>query len=280
HPEVDVIAFTGSNAVGLEILKAASLVRPGQRNVKKVVLEMGGKNAIIVDDDADLDQAVMGVVASAFGYAGQKCSACSRVVVVGSAYPEFRARLAAAVESLVVGPPEDPYTYVPPVISAEAKERITSYIVQGLDEATLVARREAPAGRPGHYVAPHVFEDVDPGSRMAREEIFGPVLAMFRADTFDEALRAAMDSAFALTGGVYSRNPAHILRAREEFRVGNLYINRKITGAVVGRQPFGGMAMSGAGDKAGGPDYLAQFVVPRVVTENTVRRGFAPERGS
>ncbi|MCK9520430.1 MAG: bifunctional proline dehydrogenase/L-glutamate gamma-semialdehyde dehydrogenase, partial [Dehalococcoidia bacterium] len=279
HPEVDVIAFTGSNAVGLEIIRAASVVRPGQRNVKKVVCEMGGKNAIVVDDDADLDQAVMGVVASAFGYAGQKCSACSRVIVVGSAYDEFRTRLAVAVESLHVGPPEDPYTYVPPVISAEARERIASYILLGLDDAKLVARRDVP-DLPGHYVAPHVFEDVAPGSRLAREEIFGPVLALFRAESFSTALDMALDSAYALTGGIFSRNPAHIAEAYRRFRVGNLYINRKITGAVVGRQPFGGMAMSGLGDKAGGPDYLAQFLVPRIVTENTVRRGFAPERGT
>jgi RHH-type proline utilization regulon transcriptional repressor/proline dehydrogenase/delta 1-pyrroline-5-carboxylate dehydrogenase len=199
--------------------------------------------------------------------------------VVGSAYDEFRTRLAAAVESLPVGSPEDPYTVVPPVISAEAKERIASYIALGLDEAKLVARREAPE-LPGHYVAPHVFEDVAANSRIARDEIFGPVLALFRAPTFAKGLDLALDSAYALTGGVYSRDPANIAEARRRFRVGNLYINRKITGAVVGRQPFGGVAMSGLGDKAGGPDYLVQFMIPRVVTENTVRRGFAPARGA
>ncbi|MCL4230845.1 MAG: proline dehydrogenase family protein [Dehalococcoidia bacterium] len=273
HPGVDVIAFTGSNAVGLRIMETAAKVRPGQRNVKRVIAEMGGKNAIIVDDDADLDQAVAGVAASAFGYAGQKCSACSRVIVIGSAYEEFRSRLAAAVESLVVGPSEDPYTFVPPVISAEARGKIESYIDIGLAEGRLVAR--GPAGEGGHYVTPHVFEGVPVDSRLAREEVFGPVLAMFRAGSFEEALALALDSPFALTGGVFSRNPRHIALARRGFRTGNLYINRGITGAKVGRQPFGGFAMSGAGDKAGGRDYLQQFMFARVITENTVRRGFA-----
>jgi RHH-type proline utilization regulon transcriptional repressor/proline dehydrogenase/delta 1-pyrroline-5-carboxylate dehydrogenase len=261
--------------VGLEIARAAAVVHPGQRNVKRVVLEMGGKNAIIVDDDADLDQAVAGVVASAFGYAGQKCSACSRVVVVGEAWGPFRARLAAAVESLVVRPPHDPYCEVPPVISAEAKARIESYIELDAREGTIVATCGTPPNGAGYYVAPRVFEDIGPASRLWREEIFGPVLVLSHAATFDDALAQAMDSAFALTGGLFSRNPARIERARQEFRVGNLYINRRITGATVGRQPFGGLAMSGAGDKAGGPDYLLQFVSPRVITENTMRRGFA-----
>lgn len=273
HPGISVIAFTGSNAVGLRILEEAAKVRPGQRNVKRVIAEMGGKNAVVVDDDADLDQAVAGVVASAFGYAGQKCSACSRVIVVGSAYGEFRARLAAAVESLAVGPPDDPYTYVPPVISAEAKVKIESYIAIGMAEGRIVARGPARVG--GHYVAPHVFEDISPGSKLAREEIFGPVLTLFRAANFAEALTLALNSEFALTGGVFSRNPRHIALARERFHVGNLYINRGTTGAIVARQPFGGFAMSGAGDKAGGPDYVQQFMFARVVTENTVRRGFA-----
>ncbi len=275
HAGIDVVAFTGSNAVGLEIMRSAAAVQPGQRNLKRVIAELGGKNAVIVDDDADLDQAVAGVVASAFGYAGQKCSACSRVVILAGAYDEFRRRLAAAVESLVVGPPHDPYNMVPPVISSEARARIEEFIAAGKREARLVATAHAPDR--GCYVAPHVFEDVSRDSRLAREEIFGPVLTMFRARDFDEALEIAMDSAFGLTGGLFSRNPRNIARARRQFRVGNLYINRKITGAVVGRQPFGGTRMSGIGDKAGGPDYLLQFMLPRVVTENTMRRGFAPD---
>jgi RHH-type proline utilization regulon transcriptional repressor/proline dehydrogenase/delta 1-pyrroline-5-carboxylate dehydrogenase len=197
------------------------------------------------------------------------------VVVVGSAAPEFRARLKAAVEGLVVGPPEDPFTLVPPVISAGAKAGIDAYIALGEQEGRMLAKAGVPA-RDGHYVAPTVFEGIAPTSRLWREEIFGPVLVLAEAPTFDGALAFALDSDFALTGGVFSRHPANIAKAVREFRVGNLYVNRKTTGAIVGRQPFGGTGMSGAGDKAGGPDYLLNFMVPRVVSENTMRRGFAP----
>ena len=276
HPGVDVIAFTGSKEVGLGIIEAAAPVRPGQRSVKRVVAEMGGKNAIIVDEDADLDQAVAGVVTSAFGYAGQKCSACSRLIVVGSAYDETLARLARAVESLVVGPPHEAATFVPAVIGESAQRRIEGYIAEGKQTARLLAQGAAPAG-PGYYVPPTVFADVAADSRLAREEIFGPVLCVFRARDFEEALAMALDSEFALTGGLYSRNPRNVDRAKAAFRVGNLYINRRITGAVVGRQPFGGLALSGVGDKAGGPDYLLQFLQPRTISESTMRRGFAPE---
>ena len=276
HPHVDMVAFTGGNAAGLAIARAAAEVRPGQRGLKKLLAELGGKNAVIVDEDADLDLAVEGVVASAFGYAGQKCSAASRVIVVGTARDEFRTRLAAAVESLPVGAPEDPYTVVPPVISAEARARIEDYIQTGMAEGTLLARGRVPADE-GHYVAPHVFESLSAASPLACEEIFGPVLTLFHANGFEEALALALDSPFALTGCLYSRHPGNIARARAAFRVGNLYLNRGTTGAVVGRQPFAGFAMSGTGDKAGGPDYVRQFTVARVVTENTVRRGFAPE---
>jgi len=297
HAGVDNIAFTGSSAVGLGIIEAASRVREGQRNVKRVIAEMGGKNAIIVDDDADLDQAVRGVLTSAFGYAGQKCSACSRLVIVGSAYEEARERLKNAVASLVVGPPHDPASFVPPVIGADAREKIMGYIEAGRTYATLLAQTDishltssvdqGPSPEPveagasthgvdGYYVPPSVFTDVPLDSPLAREEIFGPVLSVFRARDFEEALEIAMHSEFALTGGVFSRNPRHIDAARRAFRAGNLYINRKITGAIAGRQPFGGLAMSGVGEKAGGPDYVRQFMQPRVVTENTMRRGFAP----
>ena len=276
HADVDMIAFTGGNAAGLAIARAAAEVRPGQRGLKKLLAELGGKNAVIVDEDADLDLAVEGVVASAFGYAGQKCSAASRVIVVGAARDEFRGRLAAAVESLPVGPPDDPYTVVPPVISAEAKARIEEAIAAGMAEGSLLARGDAPA-REGHYLAPHVFQDISPASPLAREELFGPVLTLFHADGFREALALALDSPFALAGGLYSRHPRNIAHARAAFRVGNLYLNRDTTGAIVGRQPFAGFAMSGTGDKAGGPDYVRQFALTRVVTENTMRRGFAPE---
>lgn len=276
HPDIDVIAFTGSKEVGLGILRAAAEVAPGQRNVKRVIAEMGGKNAIIIDDDADLDQAVAGVVVSAFGYAGQKCSACSRLIVVGSAYQETIERLGAAVESLVVGPPHDPATFVPPVISQSACRRIKGYVEEGSATAHVLAQAAVPVGG-GHYVPPTVLTGVSASSRIAREEIFGPVLSVFQASDFEEALALALDSEFALTGGLFSRNPRNIERAKREFRVGNLYVNRKITGAVVGRQPFGGLRMSGVGDKAGGPEYLLQFMDARTVTENTMRRGFAPE---
>jgi RHH-type proline utilization regulon transcriptional repressor/proline dehydrogenase/delta 1-pyrroline-5-carboxylate dehydrogenase len=276
HAGVDNIAFTGSKEVGLEILRAAAETRPGQRGVKRVVAEMGGKNAVIIDDDADLDQAVAGTVVSAFGYAGQKCSACSRLIVVGGAYDEAVERLGRAVESLVVGPPHEPETFVPPLISAAARDRVQGYVDGAMKTARLLARGRAPSGE-GYYLAPAVFDQVDPADRLAREEVFGPVLAIFRAHNFEEALALAMDSEYALTGGVFSRNPRHVEMARRAFRVGNLYINRKTTGAVVGRQPFGGLALSGVGQKAGGPEYILQFMEPRVITENTARRGFAPE---
>jgi RHH-type proline utilization regulon transcriptional repressor/proline dehydrogenase/delta 1-pyrroline-5-carboxylate dehydrogenase len=237
---------------------------------------MGGKNAMIIDDDADLDQAISAAVVSAFGYAGQKCSACSRLIIVGHAYEESLGRLKNAVESLVVGPPHDPATFVPPVIGAAARDKIMEYVDLGRREATLLAQALVPDGH-GSYVPPTVFTDVPLDSRLAREEIFGPVLSVFHAGDFAKALDMALDSEFALTGGVFSRNPRHIEEARRRFRVGNLYINRKITGAVVGRHPFGGLGMSGIGEKAGGPDYVRQFMDPRAVSENTTRRGFAPE---
>jgi RHH-type transcriptional regulator, proline utilization regulon repressor / proline dehydrogenase / delta 1-pyrroline-5-carboxylate dehydrogenase len=276
HPLVDVIAFTGSKEVGLGIIEAAAPVRPGQRSVKRVIAEMGGKNAVIIDEDADLDQAVSGIAASAFGYAGQKCSACSRLIVIGSAYPEVIDRLAAAVESLVVGPPHEPSSFVPPLISAAAQRRVDDYVEKGRRTARLQVQGPRPAGD-GYYVAPTVFVDVPADDRLARDEIFGPVLCVFHAADMDTALRMALHSEFALTGGIYSRNPRNIERAKSAFRVGNLYINRKTTGAVVGRQPFGGLGLSGVGDKAGGPDYLLQFLQPRTISENTTRRGFAPE---
>jgi RHH-type proline utilization regulon transcriptional repressor/proline dehydrogenase/delta 1-pyrroline-5-carboxylate dehydrogenase len=283
HPGVDNIAFTGSSAVGLGIIESAAKYRDGQRNVKRVVAEMGGKNAVIIDDDADLDQAIEGALVSAFGYAGQKCSACSRLIIVGSAYEEALERLTNAVASLVVGPPDDPPTIVPPVINADARDKILGYIESGQGYATKLAQTNVshlgppPGEEAPYYVAPTVFTDVPIDSPLAREEIFGPVLAVFHAGDFDEALAIALNSNFALTGGVFSRNPRHVQLARAAFRTGNLYINRKITGALVGRQPFGGLGLSGVGEKAGGPDYVRQFMQPRVVSENTMRRGFAPE---
>jgi RHH-type proline utilization regulon transcriptional repressor/proline dehydrogenase/delta 1-pyrroline-5-carboxylate dehydrogenase len=281
HPGVDLIAFTGSMKVGLQIVSRAAQ-NPAAEGVKKVIAEMGGKNAMIVDADADLDVAVTEVVASAFNYQGQKCSAASRVIVLEAAYDDFVRRLVEATRSLVVGPPEDPGTRLGPVITAEARARIEGYIEQGRREATPAVAPEAPAdGWPGggYYVAPHVFVDVPPDAVIAQEEIFGPVVAVMKAADLDGALAIANGVRYALTGGLISRSPATIERVRREFRVGNLYINRSITGALVERQAFGGFKMSGVGSKAGGPDYLLQFLEPRVITENTMRRGFAPPDG-
>lgn len=276
-PDVDLVAFTGSRAVGLAINRGATEIDPRQHAVKRVIAELGGKNAIIVDDDANLDEAVLGVMQSAFGYAGQKCSACSRAIVLESAYPEFVRRLLSATQSLEVGAAEDPGTFVGPVIDAEARQRIEEFIEIGKQEATLALGVPVnDLAKEGHYVGPHIFVDVPPEARIAQEEIFGPVLAVIKARDFDEALKIANGTKYALTGGVYSRSPANLRRARTEFEVGNLYLNRTITGALVERQPFGGYKLSGIGSKAGGPDYLHQFLIPINVSENTLRRGFAP----
>ncbi len=354
------------------MIQKAAVVAPGQRNIKKVIAELGGKNAIVVDADADLDAAVDGVIVSAFHYSGQKCSACSRVVVLREVYDQFVRRLTQAVASLKVGDPCDPGTRVGPVITAEARDRILAAVrrakheadlayppegwtvpkadyalpgavpaatgmaaqvaiagAPGTDatgtagteesatgaagtadpgatgaesssssESTSATELQAPAEpgtdaepapavepahpeparpvEPGYFIPPHLFVDVPPEASIAQEEIFGPVLAVMKAQDFGHALELALQVRYGLTGGVYSRNPAHIARAYREFRVGNLYVNRPITGAMVGRQPFGGSRMSGVGSKAGGPDYLLQFLEPRTVTENTIRRGFAP----
>jgi RHH-type proline utilization regulon transcriptional repressor/proline dehydrogenase/delta 1-pyrroline-5-carboxylate dehydrogenase len=276
-PDVDVIAFTGSRGVGLHINARASVTPPGQDHVKRIIAEMGGKNAIIVDVDADLDEAVHGVVASAFGYDGQKCSACSRAVVLEGIYDAFLARAVEATRSLKIAPAEDPGCFVGPVIDAEARKRIEDSIARGKEEARLAfAADVGPLADEGYYVGPHIFADVSPEAAIAQEEIFGPVLAVMKARDLDHALEIANGTVYALTGGLYSRSPASIARVKREFRVGNLYINRKITGALVDRQPFGGFKLSGIGSKAGGPDYLLQFVLPRTITENTMRRGFAP----
>lgn len=274
HKDVAIIAFTGSREVGLSILQRAAVVHPGQREVKRVVCEMGGKNAIVVDRDADLDEAVLHTLLSAFGYQGQKCSAASRVIVVGEAHDRFVSRLAEALDCYSYGPPEDPMNVFGPVITATAQRRIEGYVEIGRSEGRLAYRGKVP--EEGFYVAPAIFTGIDPGHRLAREEIFGPVLSVMRAGSFDSAIAMALDSDFALTGGVFSRLPEHIELARRRFRVGNLYINRKITGATVGAQPFGGMRMSGTGVQAGGPDYLKQFMWTRVITENTLRHGFVP----
>jgi len=278
-PRVDLISFTGSRAVGLEINRRAAETRPGQDHVKRVIAEMGGKNALIIDDDADLDEAVVGTLQSAFGYAGQKCSACSRVVVVEGVYDAFVARLTEAARSIVVGPPEDPETFFGPIIDAEAKARILRYGALARREGWVVFAGDVGSlADQGHYVGPMIVADVAPTARIAQEEIFGPILAVIKARDLDDALAIANGTKYALTGGLYSRSPAHIARVKRGLRVGNVYINRPITGALVDRQPFGGFKLSGIGGaKAGGSSYLEEFLLTRAVTENTLRRGFAPE---
>ncbi len=280
HPAVSFIAFTGSLPVGLEIVEAAAKHRPGQHQVKRVVAEMGGKNAIIVDADADLDQAVPLVVTSAFGYSGQKCSACSRLIVVdrgGSAEPLIE-RLVARSSELRIGHPREMGVDVGPLIDGDAYARVRSHVeAAGTHGRVVLARDDVPS--PGFFVGPTIVADVDPDSPLATEEIFGPVLAVMRVGTFDEAVALANHRHYALTAGVVSRSPSHIDRAVRELRAGNVYVNRPITGAVVGRQPFGGLGLSGVGSKAGGPDYLLQFLDPVTVSENTLRQGFAPGDG-
>jgi RHH-type proline utilization regulon transcriptional repressor/proline dehydrogenase/delta 1-pyrroline-5-carboxylate dehydrogenase len=275
HPQVAIIAFTGSREVGLEILQRTASVRPGQQMLKRVVLEMGGKNAIIVDEDADLDAAVVGVVQSAFGFQGQKCSACSRVIVLEEQYHRFVQRLVEAARSLKVGDPVDPSVQMGAVIDAGARNRIQNLVELGRQVGELLFQGEVP--EEGYFVGPTILGGIPADHRLAQEEIFGPVVCVMQAEDLEQALEVANATAYALTGGFYSRTPANIERIKREFKVGNLYINRKITGAVVGRQPFGGFKMSGIGSRAGGPDYLLQFLEPRTITENTLRRGFAPE---
>ncbi|MBW4561396.1 MAG: L-glutamate gamma-semialdehyde dehydrogenase [Mojavia pulchra JT2-VF2] len=277
HPDTHVIAFTGSQEVGCRIYAEASTLKPGQKHMKRVIAEMGGKNAIIVDESADLDQAVIGVVQSAFGYSGQKCSAASRVIVLQPIYDTFVQRLVEATKSLNIGEAELPSTQVGPVIDANARDRIREYIDKGKAEAKLAL--ELPAPEQGYFIGPVIFSEVPPNAIIAQQEIFGPVLAVVRVKDFQEALAVANGTNYALTGGIYSRTPSHIQQAQEEFEVGNLYINRTITGAIVARQPFGGFNLSGVGSKAGGPDYLLQFLEPRTVTENIQRQGFAPIEG-
>lgn len=278
HPDVAAIAFTGSRAVGGLIARRAAETSTGVVGLKHVVAEMGGKNAIVVDDDADLDEAVPAVVASAFGYAGQKCSACSRVIVVGRAYDPLLARLVEAAPSLVVGPAEDPSSSIGPLIDAESVARVRRYVEMAEREGRVVFRGTlGPGAERGYFVPPVIVADVSPSSALAQEEIFGPVLVVLRARDLDEAFAIANGTEYALTSGIFSRSPAHIARAKVEIDVGNLYVNRKITGALVGRQPFGGHRHSGTGGKAGGRDYLLHFGALKTITENTLRRGFAKE---
>jgi RHH-type proline utilization regulon transcriptional repressor/proline dehydrogenase/delta 1-pyrroline-5-carboxylate dehydrogenase len=273
-PRIHTIVFTGSCAAGLSILASANQVGPEQFHIKKVVAEMGGKNCIIVDADADLDDVVPALISSAFGFAGQKCSAASRVLVHQGVADALAERLAGAIATLQVGPAEDFATDVPPVIDADAQERVRRYAGLGADAATLVATAAGtlPAGD-GYYVAPTLLTGLTDDHPVIQDEIFGPVLALQAVPDIAAACASVEASRFALTGGLFSRSPSTIELVCARSPVGNLYVNREITGAMVGRQPFGGGRLSGTGPKAGGPDYLLQFVEARAVCENTVRHG-------
>jgi RHH-type proline utilization regulon transcriptional repressor/proline dehydrogenase/delta 1-pyrroline-5-carboxylate dehydrogenase len=272
HPDVATIAFTGSGPVGLELLRTAADVEPGARQLTRVVAEMGGKNCVIVDSDADLDEAIPAIIESAFAYAGQKCSAASRVLVHDAIHDAFVERLAGAVAGLQVGPADDFATDVPAVVEREAQERVRRYADLAAREGSIATAAHDVPGE-GWYCPPVVATGLPRESAVLRDEIFGPLLAVESVRSVDEACDRIDELPVALTGGLFSRNPRTVRRVVDRSPVGNLYVNRSTTGAMVGRQPFGGNRLSGTGTKAGGHDYLLHFVEPRVVTENTVRHG-------
>jgi RHH-type transcriptional regulator, proline utilization regulon repressor / proline dehydrogenase / delta 1-pyrroline-5-carboxylate dehydrogenase len=275
HPGVDTIAFTGSAAVGLEIVEVAARRTPGQARVKRVIAEMGGKNCVIVDSDADLDEVVPAVVESAFAYAGQKCSAASRVLVHEAIADGLIDRLRGAVEILVVGQAEALETQVPPLIEQAARDRVAGYAERAAADGRVAGRADGvPAD--GWFCPPILAADLDPDSPVLSDEIFGPLLAVTRVRDVEEACAIVDSLPFALTGGLFARNPETVEAVVRASPVGNLYVNRPVTGAMVGRQPFGGNRLSGTGSQAGGPHYLLQFVEPRATTENTVRHGLVP----
>ena len=268
HSKTRFVSFTGSKEVGIGIHRLAAEVQPGQIWLKRVVAEMGGKDAIVVDDEADLDAAALGVTQSAFGFQGQKCSACSRAIVVDSVHDAFVEKLKSQIAKMVnVGDPAVYGTYMGPVASERAMKTILGYIEIGKGEGRLLIGGGRKPGSDGWFVEPTVFDDVAPTARIAREEIFGPVLAVIRARDYEDALRIANGTEYGLTGSVYTRNPAKLQRARDEFFVGNLYLNRKCTGAMVGCHPFGGFNMSGTDSKAGGSDYLLLFLQAKSIAE-------------
>jgi len=271
-PRVHTIAFTGSNAIGLEIVRSAAEVRDGQHHLKRVVAEMGGKNCVIVDADADPDEVVPAVVASAFAYAGQKCSAAARVLAHEAIHDRLVDRLAGAVELLEVAPADELSVDVPAVIEAEARDRHARFAALARSEGRVAAAVEGvPDG--GFYAAPTLVADLPADSELLTTEVFAPLLAVERVTSVADACDRVDALPFALTAGLFCRNPDTVEEVIRRTPVGNLYVNRAITGAMVGRQPFGGNKLSGTGTKAGGPGYLLQFVEPRVVTQNTMRHG-------
>ncbi len=268
HPKTRFVSFTGSREVGVGINRLAAEVQPGQIWLKRVVAEMGGKDGIVVDEDADLDAAALGVTVSAFGFQGQKCSACSRAIVHEKVYEPFLAKLKAQIEKIVtVDEPEKHGVYMGPVVNARARDTILGYIEKGKREGRLITGGGPVAGKDGYFVQPTVIADVPANGVIAQEEIFGPVLAVIRAKSYDDALAIANGTEYGLTGAVYTKDPAKIERARREFHVGNLYVNRKCTGAMVGAHPFGGFNMSGTDSKAGGRDYLLLFLQAKSIAE-------------
>jgi RHH-type proline utilization regulon transcriptional repressor/proline dehydrogenase/delta 1-pyrroline-5-carboxylate dehydrogenase len=273
---VSTIGFTGSERVGLEIVRRAADTKAGQQQVKRVICEMGGKNAIVVDADADLDQAVPAIAHSAFAYAGQKCSAAARVLCSEAVAASLEDRLRGVVELLRVGQAHDFSIDVPPLIEKAAQDRVLGYLEQAEREGRVVVRHEEVPAR-GWFVPPTVAADLTPESTVLSDEVFGPLLALTTVTGVDEALEELHESRYALTCGIFSRSPSTVERFCARAPAGNLYVNRHITGAAVGRQPFGGNRHSGVGNKAGGPDYLLQFVNPRVVCENTLRHGLVAE---
>jgi len=265
HPEIRFISFTGSKEVGLRINELAARPQPGQKWIKRVVAEMGGKDSIIVAADADLDAAVEGVALSAFGFQGQKCSACSRAIVDQGIYDEFVEKLGKRVASITVGDPRDPKNFMGPVVNEAALKSIARYIERGREEGRVIAGGKRSGDR-GYFLEPTVIVDVDPKATIAQEEIFGPVLAVIKAKDFEDALAIANNTEFGLTGSLYTSDDAKIARARDDFFVGNLYFNRKSTGAMVGVHPFGGFNMSGTDSKAGGRDYLLLFMQAKTIS--------------
>jgi len=277
HPDTHIINFTGSRAVGLSIIETASKVLPRQRHIKKVVAEMGGKNALIVDDDADMDEAILGALKSAFHFQGQKCSALSRVIVLESNYERFKERLVGGLMTMKLGDILDPATKIGPVIDKETQSRLLDVIERNRSKIVGQLEVSEELMSKGNYVPATIFEESDFNSELGQQEFFGPLVTIFKAATIEEAVLKLNDTDYALTGGIYSRSPQNIEYFKREADVGNLYINRAVTGSIVSRQPFGGFKLSGVGAKAGGPDYLLQFLEPRSVSENLMRRGFTPE---
>lgn len=264
HPQIRFIAFTGSRDVGLRINQLAAKPYNGQRWLKRAILEMGGKDAVVVDETADLESAATGIVASAFGFQGQKCSAGSRAIIVASVYDQVLQKVIEKTKKLTIGDVTQPETYMGPVVDANAFKKITDYIEIGKGEGRLVTGGSHHS--PGYFIEPTIIADVDPHARIAQEEIFGPVLAIIKAKDFDDALHIANDTEYGLTGALYSHDQQRIERARDEFHVGNLYFNRKCTGALVGVHPFGGFNMSGTDSKAGGKDYLLLFTQAKAIS--------------